>query len=299
MYASMPEWVEEIEDNEDEVVASNPCWISAEDHGLGELELAIVSASMATADVVEGGFFSSIILAPFKAMFWGVTFVLKVVGVIALVIGAAVFSPILIAGFGAFIWFLTNKIRNKFRNARAAMSSDPEKFEQAKDFAPRVADSLRNPKVQAAMRDDPKAAEAIYSALDALGQRHVTASCMAVVAAMEISEQTSNEVSAAWQAKMNSPAVNAAALIVSTILGAMSIPVGVVVGITWFIVGLHSRKWNNAKEAERLDKAKVKEAKVAAKAIKSKMEDPKVQRMLKKNPESAALITKALKELGA
>jgi hypothetical protein len=117
---------------------------------------------------------------------------------------------------------------------------------------------------------------------------------MARCAASEIASTESNEVLAAWQEKLNSNVVDSAVTIASLALGGAT---GLIIHLAWFVTGLFLRKWRNGQEAARVNYAKAKGAREAAKKLEQKFRDPRVKRMMSKNPEAAKLLQEAVEGL--
>lgn len=290
-----PDWLEDLKDEVEDIepTVDTSRWID-DSTALSGLETQFVSAALAINEVVEGGFVSSLVLAPFKALFWGVTFLLKLVGLIALVLGIAVASPLILVGFGAFVWYLTNKVRNKFKNMRSAANVDAKKTEAAREFAPKIASALHDPRVVKELQENPKAASAVYDTLESLGQHQAVASAVIAVASADILKDEPNAVKASWEKKISSPSMELAVMIVSTLLGGFT---GLALHFVWFLNGLYLRKWRDAETAKKVDKVKFNEAKKAADIMSKKLKNPKVASVLNKNPEAAAILHEAVESL--
>lgn len=236
--------------------------------------------------LVEAGFFSSLVLAPFKVLFYGAMFMFKVIGVIVAVVGVGTI------GIGFLIWYLTRWATGKIKSWNDAKRLDPRKAEGAKKCAAEIAGSLKDPRVVNELRSNPKAADVLYGAMDSLGQGEAaTASCIAVACA---SLPDDGIVTADWQAFFEGPIFVGLAFAVSAVVGG---PGFALTSLLWFMAGLATHKWATASEANRHDSSKTSAAKKAAQKVAKNLNHPKIREAVRKSPQAATLLDKTIKAL--
>ena len=247
-----------------------------------------------SGQVVEANFFVSLLLAPFKAMFWGVTHLIKLVGWIAYItlrsaaIGMAVGGPLL----GAFIWWVTGKARGKFKSFDDAKRADPKKAANAREFMEEAQDSLSNPYVQQEMRANPKAAATVHGAFSDAGFGYRAAASVVTIACAELPDD--GVVTADWQHFFESPIFVGLAFALSVVLGGWGTAL---TAFMWYMAGIATHKWASATDAARHDKTKVVEARKSAVKLQRLRNHPKLREALRKSPKAAKIFEETLESL--
>jgi hypothetical protein len=241
--------------------------------------------AMQDANVAEAGWITSTLLFPFKVLFVGVTYLLQLVGVIAMAVGPAV------AGLGAFIWYLSGKARHKFSNFQEAKRADPRKAEEAKKYADKVADKIHDPKVQSVLRTNEKAADVLHDSLDDLGQGQAVAASIVAVATVDL--QSSRLVTAA-----TSTAASLRREVTKRLMAVVPRSKAGLTAFIWFASGLEAHDWISVVEAEQKSKARVNAAKAYAKLVRVQLAKPANSAMFADNSRALTFVQNALNQLG-
>ena len=236
------------------------------------------------AQTVEAGWITSTLLFPFKALFIGATYLLQLVGVIAMAVGPAV------AGLGAFIWYLSGKARKKFRNVQDAKRADPKKAAEAQQYAERVADKLRDPRVENVLRKDGKAADTLYDSLDDLGQGDAVAGSIVATATADLQSSRYVTAATAVSASLRREATKRLMRIVPGSKAGLA-------AFVWFAAGLESHDWISSVEATAKSKSKVNAAKEYVKLLKARMQQPANAAMFADNPRALTFVQNAINQL--
>ena len=241
-------------------------------------------------ELVEAGFFTSALLFPFKVLFYGCTFLIKLFAVLAIAVG--VVGGASLALFGAFIWYVTRKVTGKVHSYADAKRLDPKKAANAKKYASDIADALRDPRVQSELRSNPRAAEAIHSSLDDLGEGYAAASSCIAIACSNLPDD--GVVTADWQDFFQSPLFVGLAFVITVMLGGWGTAL---TSFLWYMAGMATHKWSSQAEAARHDKGQAAGAKKAAVQLRRKVNEPKLQEALRRSPAAAKLFHSTLKSL--
>jgi hypothetical protein len=250
----------------------------------------VVTEIKAQDQIVEANWLTSLIMAPFKALFWGVTFLIKVVAVIAFVAGVG--TAVSIGLFGAFVWYVTGKARGKFRSWEEANRSNPKKADQAKQFMRETQDNLSDPRVRSELRSSTKAAEMIHGAYADAGFEDQAAASVIAIACTELPDD--GVVTADWQHFFESPIFVGLAFALSVVLGGWGTAL---TAFLWYMAGIATHKWASASDASRHDKNKTVEAQKSAVKLQRLRNHPKLREALRKSPKAAKIFEDTLSSL--
>ena len=235
-------------------------------------------------NVAEAGWLTSTLLFPFKVLFVGLTYLVQLIGVIAMAVGPAV------TGLGAFIWYVSGKARKKFTNYGDAKRADPRRAEEAKRYAESVAENLNDSNVRSSMRQNPRAADVLHDSLDDLGQGHAVAGSIVAIASADL--PSSMMVTAATSTNKS--------LRLDVTKRLMKLLPGHKAGLSafiWFASGLQAHDWITVIEATAKNRANVNAARTYVKYLKPLVESPKGAAALSDNPHALQFIQNAINQL--